>query len=44
MRPVRINSFAKPIVVARARRWDPPQPGMIPRLISGWPSFAFVDA
>ena len=36
-RPVRIRSFAKPIEVARARRWVPPQPGMIPRVTSGWP-------
>ena len=25
----------------RVRRWEPPMPGATPRLISGWPNFAF---
>ena len=33
-RPVRIRSFATPRPQTRASRWVPPQPGMIPRLIS----------
>src|SRR5581483_3437636 len=28
----------------RASRWVPPKPGMIPRLISGWPNFALSAA
>jgi hypothetical protein len=30
--------------VALASRWVAPQPGMMPRLISGWPKWAFSDA
>ena len=42
-RPVRIRSFATPRPQTRASRCVPPQPGMIPRLISGWPSFALDE-
>ena len=40
MRPVRIMSMAFALPTARVRRWEPPMPGMTPRLISGWPNFA----
>ena len=30
--------------IARARRWVPPAPGMIPRVISGWPNSAVSEA
>ena len=39
-----VRSFATPTPQTRASRCVPPQPGMIPRLISGWPSLAFLDA
>src|SRR2546423_1136297 len=41
---VKTSSVAWPRVVARARRGVPPQPGMIPRLLSGCPSFAVLAA
>jgi hypothetical protein len=41
---VKMSSFAKPIPHTRASRCVPPHPGMIPRLISGWPSYAFREA
>ena len=43
-RPVRIRSFAAPSPQTRARRCVPPQPGKMPRLTSGWPSFAVEAA
>ena len=39
-RPVSTSSIARALPTARARRWVPPAPGMIPRLISGWPKVA----
>ena len=39
-RPVSTSSMARALPTARARRWVPPAPGMIPRLISGWPKVA----
>src|ERR1051325_3795420 len=38
--PVRIISIALPSPTRRVRRWVPPPPGIMPRLISGWPSEA----
>ena len=43
-RPVRISSIARCLPTARARRWVPPPPGMIPRVISGWPNSAVSEA
>mmetsp|Transcript_91868 Transcript_91868/g.262764 ORF Transcript_91868/g.262764 Transcript_91868/m.262764 type:complete len:205 (-) Transcript_91868:191-805(-) len=42
--PVRIISMALALPIARIRRWVPPQPGMTPSLISGWPNLAFSPA
>ena len=38
--PVRFISSALPSPTRRGSRWVPPKPGMIPRLISGWPKVA----
>src|SRR5262245_4260386 len=38
--PVRFISRAFDAPTSRGRRWVPPNPGMIPRLISGWPKTA----
>src|SRR5215472_1784728 len=43
-RPVRISSFATPRPQTRASRCVPPQPGTMPRSISGWPSRALLEA
>src|SRR5436190_186160 len=43
-RPVRMSSFARYFPTARVRRCVPPAPGMIPRLISGWPNCAVSEA
>src|SRR5579875_2478867 len=42
--PLSISSSARPGPMRRARRWVPPKPGMIPRLISGWPKVADSEA
>ena len=38
--PVRFISRAFGSPTIRGSRWVPPKPGMIPRLISGWPKLA----
>ena len=38
--PVRFISSALLVPTSRGSRWVPPKPGMIPRLISGWPKVA----
>src|SRR6266545_4813853 len=40
MSPVRIISIALPSPTRRVKRCVPPPPGMMPRLISGWPNEA----
>ena len=42
--PSRHSSSAAPRPASRSRRCVPPKPGMTPRLISGWPSFAVSAA
>jgi hypothetical protein len=44
MRPVRQSSIAFDLPTKRVSRWVPPAPGMVPRLISGWPNFAVSAA
>ena len=44
MRAVRQMSIAFALPTARGRRWVPPAPGRMPRLISGWPNLAFSAA
>jgi enoyl-CoA hydratase len=44
MRPVSTISMALALPIARVRRWVPPAPGMVPRLISGWPNLALSAA
>ena len=44
MRPDMMRSLARAGPTSRASRWVPPAPGMMPRLISGWPSFASAAA
>ena len=39
-----MRSLARAGPTSRASRWVPPAPGMMPRLISGWPSFASAAA
>ena len=39
-RPVKISSLARLGPISRVSRWVPPAPGMMPSLISGWPSIA----
>ena len=39
-----LETMAKPTPQTRASRCVPPHPGMIPRLISGWPKWAFSEA
>ena len=39
-----ISSFARPMPTTLGSRCVPPQPGMIPIVTSGWPSFAALDA
>src|SRR5438874_711130 len=39
-----MSSFARYFPTARVRRCVPPAPGMIPRLISGWPNCAVSEA
>ena len=42
--PVSINSIALAFPINLGRRCVPPKPGMIPRLISGWPSLTLSPA
>src|SRR6266568_4615092 len=44
MRPVRQRSIALDLPIARVRRCEPPQAGMTPSVISGWPNFAVSAA
>ena len=39
-----MSSLALPRPTIRARRWVPPQPGVMPRPTSGWPNTALSDA
>ena len=39
-----VTSVAIVLPTARVSRWVPPEPGMMPRLISGWPNFAVSAA
>ena len=43
-RPVSTYSIARCLPITRASRWVPPPPGMIPRVISGWPKRAVSEA
>jgi len=36
--------MALALPTARVSRWEPPMPGITPRLISGWPNFALSPA
>ena len=38
------SSIARCLPTARASRWVPPPPGMIPSVISGWPNSAVSEA
>src|SRR3546814_10613141 len=38
MRPVRQSSMALDLPTKRVRRCVPPEPGMVPMVISGWPN------
>jgi hypothetical protein len=40
IRAVSTISMALDLPTKRVRRWVPPEPGMTPRLISGWPNLA----
>lgn len=42
--PVSTICMAMDLPTARSRRWVPPAPGMMPRLISGWPKRASTPA
>ena len=42
--PVKIISLARLVPIRRDSRWVPPNPGMIPRVISGKPNMAFSEA
>ena len=44
VRPVRHRSIALDLPTMRVRRWLPPRPGMMPRVISGWPNLAVSAA
>ncbi len=39
-----MSRIARPWPTSRGSRWVPPPPGMIPRFVSGWPSFALSPA
>ena len=43
-RPVSTSSIARCFPITRASRCVPPPPGMIPRVISGWPNSAVSEA
>ncbi len=42
--PVKIHSLARAGPIKRGSLCVPPKPGIIPKLISGWPKDAVVDA
>ena len=44
MRPVRHQSIAFALPMARGSRCVPPMPGIVPIVISGWPNFALSAA